>query len=886
MTDHAGDQRREQAGLLCGTCGNVIQKEELAQGLAVRVDGELVCSMCVDTLPSGAQLVDAHLRAVRGLNVTTFQVPFPHHPQLHAYSFTTAANITQHRRQLTHSGFFPAPLLNRSEHGTADIARPQDETATSLPAIPAGSRLAVAGRGFDWRLAFAGGAICAGLVIWLVLANSGGSKAGTAPPFQQTAPAPIEPAPAPVVRTQPPEQTPPPAKPKRLDYASDPAVAWAQTLRDPDCPQDIIDQIAGEYRDASALELESAQGDIKAGRLTEAKQRLQNLSFPDHLAFRQLRAKLVDVRGALTSAQLAAEKPKPPAIIPESTPQTPPSGKIPEITPPPQKTVKTDPFALEGTTETEPGRESLLIPIEQMLSDADRDLWHKTPTGGIKLERATGVLERTLTLGGGLYQVWIEHRSEQKDGFLDVTLADQDSTRITAATGKQWVRVGLDKIAISSGACILRISASGRGEIIYRIYIGGADAAGPAEIEKLATWSAPTWQQSAQPSPAPAPAVQIWPGKLLTAGKIVDPLDERARVPADLPGNNGTVTESTMSRGHRTHSVAVDLSGFDINRGGIALVVHPIRSDRQKLLVTLSDGDDHVLKVKPLVVPPGQWSQHVIALNEVDGHELFAADRVKSLTIEDAEPLTTSFMVGKIAVVANKAPVTDNLSLRPPALLAISYRDLDRALTVIAKKRKIPQWRRDFWPNQMKVLVGPQLLLGEWDGLLSKGLKDVLKLEPLPAKTLDALVLQDDWLNTKLFAKVDPIVDPQKIHVLVISVAGLEVPAATSQATTFIKFWTDIIDQCLDHGILPVVVLGPDRITANEKFDATQLWDEVEKSLRKNRVGVPLIDLRAAHALSYNRFAPGALELSAQLLVDGYAEVLARINYLRAQPSK
>jgi hypothetical protein len=101
----------DNAPLCCARCNTAISAAELSEGLAVRVDGDLVCSMCVDTLPGEAQVQINQMRAVRGLSVTTYQVVDQRLPQLQLYSFTNSANITGHRRKLATDGFFDAPLL-------------------------------------------------------------------------------------------------------------------------------------------------------------------------------------------------------------------------------------------------------------------------------------------------------------------------------------------------------------------------------------------------------------------------------------------------------------------------------------------------------------------------------------------------------------------------------------------------------------------------------------------------------------------------------------------------------------------------------------------------------------------------------------------------------
>src|SRR5687768_8732945 len=97
--------------LSCTRCGAGISNDDLGGGLAVRVDGDLVCQMCVDTLPGEAVVRINQVRAMRGLEATTYAVKLDKAPHLQLFSFTTSANVTNHRRKLVSDGFFEAPPL-------------------------------------------------------------------------------------------------------------------------------------------------------------------------------------------------------------------------------------------------------------------------------------------------------------------------------------------------------------------------------------------------------------------------------------------------------------------------------------------------------------------------------------------------------------------------------------------------------------------------------------------------------------------------------------------------------------------------------------------------------------------------------------------------------
>ncbi|MBA3847185.1 MAG: hypothetical protein H0X45_11125, partial [Planctomycetes bacterium] len=99
------------AATSCEHCGATIASEDLHQGLAVRVDGKLTCSQCIDALPGTAVARINQLRALRGFGVTTYAMPRKRHPKLVGYTFTTASNITAHRRQIDRGETFAAPPL-------------------------------------------------------------------------------------------------------------------------------------------------------------------------------------------------------------------------------------------------------------------------------------------------------------------------------------------------------------------------------------------------------------------------------------------------------------------------------------------------------------------------------------------------------------------------------------------------------------------------------------------------------------------------------------------------------------------------------------------------------------------------------------------------------
>src|SRR4051812_16169359 len=125
----------------CASCNALVTPEDLAQGLAVRVDGKPICANCVDLLPGRAQVAINKLRALKGLNATTYRVEDPRHPEHARYTFTTAGNVLGHRRALRATGEFHAPLLPAGGAPPEPLPRAAAEAPISVPSAGRGRPL-------------------------------------------------------------------------------------------------------------------------------------------------------------------------------------------------------------------------------------------------------------------------------------------------------------------------------------------------------------------------------------------------------------------------------------------------------------------------------------------------------------------------------------------------------------------------------------------------------------------------------------------------------------------------------------------------------------------------------------------------------------------------
>lgn len=159
--------------MICAACGTTVATEEVAQGLAVKVSGRLLCPLCLDRLPGDAQVKINQMRALRGMAVTTYRFRHERHPELPLFTFTTAALVLAHCRRRAHSEPFEAPPL------PPPGSRPRLPTASEAARSSHVGWFAVAGIGI----------LLATGIVWLVLPG------GTPAPPPATAPVTAPPTP-------------------------------------------------------------------------------------------------------------------------------------------------------------------------------------------------------------------------------------------------------------------------------------------------------------------------------------------------------------------------------------------------------------------------------------------------------------------------------------------------------------------------------------------------------------------------------------------------------------------------------------------------------------------------------------------------------------------
>ncbi len=165
--------------------------EEVAQGLAVKVSGRLLCPLCLDRLPGDAKVMVNQMRALRGMAATTYRFHSGRHPGLPLYTFTTATLVLTHLRHQAHGEPFEAPAL------PPPGSRPRMPSATEAARGDRTGWMAVAGVSI---LVITG-------VIWLLVPAAKQPPPPQAPQHAAPPVAPVQPVPDPTPAQQPAERS-------------------------------------------------------------------------------------------------------------------------------------------------------------------------------------------------------------------------------------------------------------------------------------------------------------------------------------------------------------------------------------------------------------------------------------------------------------------------------------------------------------------------------------------------------------------------------------------------------------------------------------------------------------------------------------------------------
>jgi hypothetical protein len=863
----------EASALSCSRCAAAISNDDLAGGLAVRVDGDLVCEMCVDTLPGEAVVRINQVRALRGLEATTYAVKLDQAPRLQLYSFTTSANITNHRRKLASDGFFEAPPL----------PPPSERQKLPTPAAPKIVTDRVAKGQMPPRtpmLIAVGGTIVVLAGIALAFALAKPDKADRKPGTSENVPAELP--------------TPPPAKAlkTRIDYPVDALQAWNLASQDRDCPTLVLQGIALELTRKRGSQLDDADRALEERRLDDAAALANALTLPDDIAFRDLRRRENDLRARLLTARtVASVTPPTPAfqqpVVPTPAPPPDPTPvPLPAATPPPAGTVVTAPdgsLRLIAEDAVITGTGITLVKRGNLKSLANWQNPADVPRWKVRVDKP------------GNYRIEVRSASASSgDCQFQVQAGDQRVVASLASTGS-WSSFHLTTIGV------IALSKAGDGEITA----GAADAKAwrainLAEIQLHPTNDPPSAVPAPPPTPVPTPtpppdkpttpAVVLTPWKhvFVTGGRDKPPkevaLDGSEHIPAGLPGGVAQVFRSTRSLALKHHAAFLDLANAPATGGGVVVLVHPGRNDRNEIIVSLTDAKGTTVKLDPIALPDDTWTPVVVPVASATGLD---ASALITLALEDgakaaAIPDDGGFFIATTVTVSGRPPLATDLGVRTSALLPDPnrMRNLPRLLDILAKARKKPNPQKMIEPGRVRFLLGEWGRHQDWRAAMRK------QLEPLvpgkqPQSMMAEVSFDDAWLEAMTKAK-DAALDPSLIQVAVLWTGGQETTVFPDATQAVNGFWKKRVDQILTAGVLPIVVLGPNHQTGDRRALAEQVWQQLPTLTPVRLYGMPVIDLRALPTADDGSWDPATATLAAQLVVDGIGETVFTLRRLGA----
>ena len=792
----------EAPTLSCTRCGTMIGDEELGSGLAVRVDGELVCEMCVDTLPSAAVVRINQVRALRGLEATTYLVKLKHLPRVQLYSFTTAVNITQHRRKVATDGFFEAPLLPPTAEREQPTPSPARGVATDRIArgqFPAKIPMMIAAA---VTLVVLGGIAIAFAVM------SPAKKTVSRP---ETVAELLPPVPTKVVKA-------------RLDYAADAMDAWIQAARDSGCPTVVLQGISQELLQKRQRQLDDAETALSERRLDDAAAQLNASTLPDDIAFRQGRTRESDLRARLLTARTVATRkpsvvsppPLPPATIPVPAPVTNASGEI---------TLKASDASITGTQLQLCGDGSL----GYWFSPADSAWWSVTIPKACR------------------YRVTVLVAGTEKNIWLAVDIADQVLAAPSVSDQGYFHFLSLD-------LGVMNLAAGNT--LTLRLRSFDPTHWKPVNIRTVTL--TPTTDE-VTPPPAlivkpPAVAekplipstVSAWNGAFVAIAKEKIPkavaLTGTELIPQNLPGGVTQLFRSVKSASLKRHVAILDLGMVSALNGGVVVLTHPGRNDRNEIIPSFTDAKGKTVKLNPVTLPNDEWTSTVLSLPVDDSVD---ASQLVTLTLEDVPksahiPDDAGFFIAKVVAVSGKSATVADLAIRSSALLADPKRflNLKKLVDVLAQKRKKAPGQKFIESARIRFLVGKWCTDQAWQKTMKQNLTPFTG-DKAPNPLMMGMTFTEPWLDAMIKPANAPL-DPQAIHIAVLWTGGEEATAFPDVQQTIAKFWIKRIDQLFEAGILPIVVIGPNHQTAEKRLLAEQVWQQFVVRFP----GLPVIDLR------------------------------------------
>jgi hypothetical protein len=808
--------------LTCSRCQAMVSHDELGLGLAVRVNGELICPACIEQLPSEAQLSINRVRAMKGLGATTYRLAHPHHPDRALFTFSTAGLLNHHRRSLAGSIDFPTPVL------------PPSMSAKDAPRPPAAGGL---GKAAVFGGIAAGVVLVAGIAAWLALRDHGGRPAASAdgPSANLADPrTPIPPSSGPTAGTQR----------RSTDRASLPAdalAAWKQAAADPALPQSVRDQIEDEIRHQRTAQLDEADAAIGERRFADALAQLLAMEVPAQPGFQALIDRDRNLRMKRFAAMRDPQAPPPPPVA-VSGPATP--APVATTTPPPQP--RQDPPTPPPTAQSAPGTEQETIDVTDLHVVAGNKYWKS------QWRVVMG------QIAGGRYDVWVRatcaadaKATTRTD--LEIELDRQVAKIPVSGASTAWQRVFTDLTLKAGEHPVVARSASSHWRL-RQIHLTGAGSPEPPPVPPdLTPDPAPTSVetpplatpvQPVLPLPSAEPAVRWEPRLLFPANQEAGlPLDGTIRIPSPWPSPHSRFFASDRDPKTGRSTIAFDLP-FQYAGSTIFVLVHPGSPVRKKTIACVEVDGKRLVEV-PVEFPTETWTLATLDLSAV---KVWTGRG--SLRLVDTERYNDSrgMVVGPIHTVMGRAPLpNERPPVRPVLLMPDLYdRRQPKALSVVKALTDLTRLRRQagFELKTPRILVNN--VDNEWRALVRKGLQEWTGTEAVDHQ-VDELGVGKDWWTQQQYQAGNPLVDPERFESVVIVPNGAE----TQFPPDKLAEWARILAQQILRGdgrsgrggMLPIFVIGvceKSNAAAEEGLD--DRWSKALADLAG--LGVPVIDIR------------------------------------------
>ncbi len=277
----------------CSRCSAPIPPEDFKQGLAVKVQGEPVCKICVD----GGE-AQQPVQRIPLMQQNIYRYTHPDHNNLNRFTFLTAGHIALHRRVDREQGQFDPPELPPADNDAETVAV-STNARTRTTKRDARNQIDNDKKSNNGVLIAVAAAVVLLLVIFLVIGGSGDS--GTTDPSNNQAQA-----------TAPKEKT-------RSDFSADPMKAWDEARRVLKADSALLKSISEEVTDKIAKQLTKAKSLIDQKDSVKSFEILKGVAIPRERIFDSLqnrKEQLLEERN-----QLIAGTTETPVTTPDPEPE-------------------------------------------------------------------------------------------------------------------------------------------------------------------------------------------------------------------------------------------------------------------------------------------------------------------------------------------------------------------------------------------------------------------------------------------------------------------------------------------------------------------------------------------------------------------------------------